>query len=99
MIPRPTKPTFITRPPALAWPAQCYTPGWKLNLMAATLECWAVAVLLAFAAPALAQNAPGPIGQPSGQWREQTYWVPMLESSGVQRLLFARLWRPPSEAP
>src|SRR5215467_606497 len=92
MIPRPMKPTFITRPPALAWRAQCYTPGSKLKLMA-------VAALLAFAAPASAQGAPGPIDQPSGQWREQTYWVPMLEPSGGQRLLFARLCRPPGEIP
>jgi dienelactone hydrolase len=58
----------------------------------------ALALVLWLAGPALAQNAPGPVGTPQGQWREQTYWIPMNDN-GVQRLLYARLCRPPGETP
>lgn len=60
----------------------------------------AVALMLALrlVAPAVAQNAPGPIGTPQGQWRTQFYWVPMNDN-GVPRLLYARLCRPVGEAP
>jgi pimeloyl-ACP methyl ester carboxylesterase len=79
--------------------------------MGALIACWMIAAA-AFAQLAMAEpggsgaaaqptpeQKPGPIDQPSGQWREQTYWVPMLDTSGMQRLLFARLCRPPGEAP
>jgi len=57
-----------------------------------------VFALLLLAAPALAQNAPGPVGTPQGRWRDQTYFIPMNDN-GVRRLLYARLCRPTSEAP
>jgi len=57
-----------------------------------------VAALLAFAVPAVAQTAPGPVGQPSGQWREQIYWVPYT-NQGQTYLLYTRVCRPPGEAP
>lgn len=50
------------------------------------------------AVSAQAQNVAGPVGSPEGQWRAQTYWIPMNDS-GVPRLLYARLCRPASEAP
>jgi dienelactone hydrolase len=57
-----------------------------------------LALAVALAGPAVAQNAPGPVGTPEGQWRAQTYWIPMNDN-GVPRLLYARLCRPLGEAP
>jgi dienelactone hydrolase len=58
----------------------------------------ALALAVGLAGPAAAQNAPGPVGAPEGQWRAQTYWIPMNDN-GVPRLLYARLCRPLGEAP
>ena len=58
-----------------------------------------IALMLLVAGSAAAQQAPGPVGQPTGQWREQIYWIPMTEASGAQRLLYAKLCRPPGETP
>ena len=58
-----------------------------------------IALMLLVAGGAAAQQAPGPVGQPTGQWREQVYWIPMTEASGAQRLLYAKLCRPPGETP
>ena len=58
----------------------------------------ALALVLCLAVPAAAQNAPGPVGTPQGQWRAQTYWIPMNDN-GVPRLLYARLCRPLGETP
>jgi len=55
--------------------------------------------LAAAATAAVAQLGPGPVGSPEGQWRAQTYWVPMTDAAGVERLLYARVCRPPGEAP
>jgi dienelactone hydrolase len=48
--------------------------------------------------PLAAAHQPGPVGQPSGQWREQIYWVP-LSVNGEQRPLYTRICRPQNEAP
>ena|SRR5579864_5468423 len=58
-----------------------------------------IALMLLVAGGAAAQQAPGPVGQPTGQWREQVYWIPMTDASGAQRLLYAKLCRPPGETP
>lgn len=55
-------------------------------------------VVLGLVGPAWAQNVAGPVGTPEGQWRAQTYWIPMNDN-GVPRLLYARLCRPLGEAP
>jgi dienelactone hydrolase len=47
---------------------------------------------------AAAQQAAGPVGTPSGPWREQIYWVPVTVN-GQQRLLYTRVCRPPGEVP
>lgn len=57
-----------------------------------------LALALCLAGTAAAQNAPGPVGAPEGQWRSQTYWIPENDN-GVPRLLYARLCRPPGETP
>jgi dienelactone hydrolase len=59
---------------------------------------WALALcmLVALVGTAGAQQVPGPVGTPEGPWREQIYWVP-LNADGVQRLLYARVCRPPGE--
>ncbi|HXP02874.1 MAG TPA: alpha/beta fold hydrolase [Stellaceae bacterium] len=63
------------------------------------MRYWMVVALLVLAVPAAAQTVPGPVGQPTGQWRAQIYWVPMIDTTGGQRLLYAQLCRPPGEAP
>jgi dienelactone hydrolase len=59
---------------------------------------FALAALVGVYNVAAAQNAAGPFGTPEGQWRGQTYYIPMNDS-GVPRLLYARLCRPQGEAP
>lgn len=58
----------------------------------------ALCAVIACVGAARAQQAPGPVGTPEGQWRAQTYWIPMNDN-GVPRLLYARLCRPPGETP
>jgi len=48
-----------------------------------------VIIFALIAAPALAQQAPGPVGSPEGPWRMQLHWVP-LDISGTHYLLQAR---------
>jgi dienelactone hydrolase len=48
---------------------------------------------------ALAQPAPGPVGSPEGVWRDQIHWIPMVDAAGSQRLLQARICRPPGDMP
>jgi hypothetical protein len=57
-----------------------------------------VIILALTAVPALAQQAPGPVGGPEGPWRMQIHWVP-LDISGTHYLLQARVCRPAGEAP
>jgi len=57
-----------------------------------------VIIFALIAAPALAQQAPGPVGSPEGPWRMQLHWVP-LDISGTHYLLQARICRPAGEAP
>lgn len=56
---------------------------------------WAC-ILLLLPAGALAQQLPGPVGQPEGIWREQIHWVP-LDIGGTRYLLYARVCRPQGE--
>jgi pimeloyl-ACP methyl ester carboxylesterase len=49
--------------------------------------------------PATAQQAPGPIGTPEGQWRTQIHWIPMTDAANVRHLLYARVCWPLGEAP
>jgi len=58
----------------------------------------ALAFVVALCHAAGAQQAPGPVGTPTGPWREQSYWVPLNEDGQV-RLLYTRICRPQSEAP
>ncbi|HJU17787.1 MAG TPA: CocE/NonD family hydrolase [Stellaceae bacterium] len=58
----------------------------------------ALALLLACAGLAEAQQAPGPVGSPSGPWREQMHWIP-LDVGNARSLLSARVCRPAGEAP
>lgn len=54
-----------------------------------------LAFILALSVAACATPpAPGPIGAPSGVWREQTHWVPMNDRFGATHLLFTRICRP-----
>jgi dienelactone hydrolase len=42
--------------------------------------------------------APGPVGEPSGPWREQIHYVPMRDGFGGTYLLYTRVCRPSGEA-
>jgi dienelactone hydrolase len=58
----------------------------------------AAGVWLALASLAGAQT-PGPVGTPSGPWREQIHAVPMQDAAGQTHLLYTRICRPPGEQP
>ena len=45
------------------------------------------------------EPAPGPIGTPTGVWREQLHWIPMLDAVGKRHLLHARICRPLGDMP
>jgi dienelactone hydrolase len=49
--------------------------------------------VLASVGIAQGQQAPGPIGEPQGVWREQIHWVP-LDIAGTRYLLYTRICRP-----
>jgi dienelactone hydrolase len=55
-------------------------------------------LLCTFARVAVAES-PGPIGTPSGPWREQIHWVPMQDANGRPHLLYTRICRPLGEQP
>jgi dienelactone hydrolase len=58
----------------------------------------ALALLLAgCAAPPPAPERSGPSDAPSGPWREQSHWLPVSEPGGADRLIMARLCRPPGQ--
>jgi dienelactone hydrolase len=59
----------------------------------------ALALTVALFGGAAAQQTPGPAGAPAGPWREQVHWIPMTDAAGAQHLLYARVCRPPGEAP
>jgi len=59
----------------------------------------AVLLVVAMCGAAAAQQAPGPVGAPSGPWRDQIHWVPMTDAAGARHLLYARVCRPPGETP
>ena len=59
-----------------------------------------VVCLLVMAASARSDdNAPGPVGEPTGVWREQIHWVPMHDKFDNVRLLYTRICRPQGDAP
>lgn len=58
----------------------------------------AIVALLVLTATAHAAT-PGPVGDPTGPWREQIHWVPMQDESGTQRLLYTRICRPKGDTP
>jgi dienelactone hydrolase len=62
------------------------------------LSAVAIAVAIVFSGVAAAQQVPGPVGAPTGQWREQIYWIP-INVNGQQHLLYTRVCRPPGDAP
>jgi dienelactone hydrolase len=43
--------------------------------------------------------APGPVGSPEGVWREQIHWIPMIDATGSQHLLQARICLPSGDTP
>jgi dienelactone hydrolase len=57
-----------------------------------------LALVCALCNAARAQT-PGPVGAPSGQWREQIHWVPMQDASGRTHLLYTRICRPVGDQP
>ena len=59
----------------------------------------AVAMLtLAPAGLAFAQT-PGPVGSPTGPWREQIHFVPSQDQNGATALLYTRICRPAGDQP
>jgi pimeloyl-ACP methyl ester carboxylesterase len=55
---------------------------------------WLAATLMSVPANAA---SPGPIGEPSGPWREQIHWVPTTGTLGFTQLLYTRICRPPGD--
>jgi dienelactone hydrolase len=43
--------------------------------------------------------AQGPVGEPSGVWRDQIHFVPMRDKDGIPHLLYTRICRPRRETP
>lgn len=69
----------------------------RSHVLAITL---AIAIAVALAVPSIARaEAPGPINEPGGPWREQLHWAPTQDESGRTRLLFTRICRPKTDAP
>ncbi len=58
----------------------------------------AILIAVVITSAAAAQQAPGPVGTPTGPWREQIYWIPVAVN-GQQRLLYTRVCRPQGDAP
>lgn len=71
--------------------------------MSVNTVCSFLAAVLSFAllSSGWAQDvlAPGKVGNPEGIWREQIHWIPMIDATGNQHLLQARICRPPGDAP
>lgn len=57
------------------------------------------ALLSACAAPIARPAGPGPVGEASGRWRQQTHWIPVQDADGTPRLLHAHVCRPAGDAP
>ena len=57
---------------------------------------WPIGLVVLTLATARAET-PGPVGQPTGPWREQIHWVPMQDDGGHTRLLYTRICRPPGD--
>jgi predicted acyl esterase len=55
-------------------------------------------LLCAFARVAVAES-PGPVGTPSGPWREQIHGVPMQDANGRPHLPYTRICRSLGEQP
>jgi len=62
------------------------------------LSVVAIAAAIFLSGAVAAQQAPGPVGAPTGPWREQIYWIP-INVNGQQHLLYTRVCRPPGDAP
>src|SRR5262249_35797070 len=60
--------------------------------------CLALLLVVAGFGIAEAQQMPGPSGNPEGPWRMQIHWIP-IDVGGIRYLLYARVCRPPGEAP
>lgn len=59
---------------------------------------WIALLILVTAHTAFAETA-GPVGTPSGPWREQIHWVPTQDAAGRERLLYTRICRPKTDQP
>jgi dienelactone hydrolase len=56
-------------------------------------------VLMGLSGRMASAETAGPVGTPSGPWREQIHWVPMEDAGGRSRLLYTRICRPLGEQP
>lgn len=56
-------------------------------------------LLAACAAPVERPTGPGPVGEASGRWRQQAYWIPAKDADGTPRLLYANVCRPEGAQP
>ena len=70
---------------------------WKCHMTRTCIAIIILSVAIGFSAPdAMAQ---GPVGEPSGPWRDQIHWVPARDAGGGSSLLYTRICRPPGDTP
>nr|WP_294554122.1 CocE/NonD family hydrolase [uncultured Rhodopila sp.] len=62
------------------------------------MRLWPIGLVILTLATARAET-PGPVGQPTGPWREQIHWVPAQDGGGRTRLLYTRICRPAGDRP
>jgi dienelactone hydrolase len=73
------------------------------------LACWAIhpaddgtmsmPTEVALACCETAPSGPGPVGEPTGIWREQIHWVETHDAEGDVAMLYTRICRPPGDVP
>ena len=63
------------------------------------MRVWWTALILTAIAIAASAQTPGPVGTPSGRWREQIHFVPAPDRNGRSHLLYTRICRPDGERP
>src|SRR5439155_21138877 len=65
----------------------------------AAILAGSVILVLALGSATHAQPSAWPVSSPTGIWRAQIHWIPMIDAAGYPHMLQARICRPLVEAP